>query len=527
MARQIVPSKARTKTLLQILGLLTLLFLTQWNSLNGPFERDEGEYAYAAWIMKEGLVPYKDSFMQKPPMVIYTYWLAQLLSDQAFWPPRLLGSLSVLLTAFLVGAIARKEYGPMAGWISIWIFLPMWCLPHLLPFAANTEKFMILPLMGTLAIYTYFGRRPSGWTWFAAGACASLSLLYKPIGVTVLLFIFCFWAWENLRSDAKAAGTLKGLLFALAGALAVAAVTMVYFATQGALDELWESCVAFNRSYADALTWGPEYFLRKMRVLIRFWWVLFLLLLCFLVRRPGRWWYHLGLFLLALASAYKDPNGHYYLMVLPFWAVIGAGAIVSLLQGTEKRPPAERRAFTVGAVFLVVALLCWPVRHQFILSPSELYRYTYGLKTPFQESPFVARRVAAMTDPEDLVFVAGSEPQILYYAKRKSPTRFVIMYPLMLPSPYAERYQRETLQAIQARPPKVIVLSNSPYSWLAGPSTPQVLIPFLNSLFQSGIYRLTGGFLWEEGRGTWVESVDAETAERCSLLIFKRNVRSP
>ncbi|MBN1104277.1 MAG: hypothetical protein JXL84_12745 [Deltaproteobacteria bacterium] len=527
MARQVFQSKVGFKTILQVLGLLTLFTLTQWNSLDGPFERDEGEYSYAAWIMKEGLVPYRDSFMQKPPMIIYTYRLAQILSDQAFWPPRLLGSFSVLLTAILVGFIARKEYGPTAGWISVWIFLPMWCLPHLLPFAANTEKFMILPMMAALSIYIFFGRRASGWTWFAAGACATLSLLYKPIVLPVLLFIFGVWAWESRRSDPKAAGTLKRLLFALAGAVAVTGVTLLHFLLQGALDDLWESCVTFNRAYAEALTWGPEYFLRKIKILIRFWWVLFLLLLWFVIRRPGRWWFHLCLFLLAVVSAYKDPNGHYYLMILPFWALIGAGAIVSLLQAAEKRPPAERTLFAVVTVLLVDLLLCWPVRHQFIMSPLELSLRTYGRETPFQESPFVAGRVAAMTRPEDLVFVAGSEPQILYYAKRKSPTRFVIMYPLMLPSPYAEKYQRETLQAIQARPPKVIVLTNSPYSWFSSPRSPTVLIPFLNSLFQSGTYQLEAGFLWEHGEATWVESIDAETAKRCSLLLFKHRTSSP
>ena len=53
-------------------GLLGLLLLTQWNWFSMPFERDEGEYAYSAWLMKDGGVPYRDAFLQKPPMVVYT-----------------------------------------------------------------------------------------------------------------------------------------------------------------------------------------------------------------------------------------------------------------------------------------------------------------------------------------------------------------------------------------------------------------------------------------------------------------------
>src|SRR2546426_528063 len=58
--------------------VLTVLFLAvRWNTFAAPFERDEGEYAYAAWLMRQGILPYENSFMQKPPMVIYTYLAGQ------------------------------------------------------------------------------------------------------------------------------------------------------------------------------------------------------------------------------------------------------------------------------------------------------------------------------------------------------------------------------------------------------------------------------------------------------------------
>ena len=41
--------------------------------LSLPLERDEGEYAYVAWRMLEGEVPYRDAFDQKPPGVFLAY----------------------------------------------------------------------------------------------------------------------------------------------------------------------------------------------------------------------------------------------------------------------------------------------------------------------------------------------------------------------------------------------------------------------------------------------------------------------
>jgi hypothetical protein len=97
----------------------------------------------------------------------------------------------------------------------------------------------------------------------------------------------------------------------------------------------------------------------------------------------------------------------------------------------------------------------------------------------------------------------------------------VIMYPLMIPTPYAEKYQTETIRAIQARQPTLIVLSNSYYSWLAGPGTPDLLLSFLNGLFQSGAYSLVGGYVWEKGGGQWREPPYPELISQGTLLIFR------
>jgi hypothetical protein len=169
-----------------------------------------------------------------------------------------------------------------------------------------------------------------------------------------------------------------------------------------------------------------------------------------------------------------------------------------------------------------VGFLCWPIGHQFSLNSWSLYRWTYGPGNPFFESPTVADRVAALTNPNDLVFVAGSEPQILYYAKRKSPTRFVIMYPLMLATPFAERYQREVIQSLKDHPPELIVLSNSPFSWLSHQKSTQLLIPFLNHLFKTGAYGLLGGYFRKGDQVIWVEPANQQEASQCSILLFKR-----
>lgn len=98
-------------------AIIVLLLATQWNWFGMPFERDEGEYSYAAWILNNGGVPYRDVFIQKPPMIIYTYWLGQQLSDTACWPPQLLAFVFVMLTLAVTAWTARRDYGARCAWI--------------------------------------------------------------------------------------------------------------------------------------------------------------------------------------------------------------------------------------------------------------------------------------------------------------------------------------------------------------------------------------------------------------------------
>ncbi len=79
------------------IGMTCLFLLLRWNSFNAPFERDEGEYAYSARLLSHGEMPYEHSFLQKPPMIIYTYMVGQYISEGSIVIPRIFASISLLM----------------------------------------------------------------------------------------------------------------------------------------------------------------------------------------------------------------------------------------------------------------------------------------------------------------------------------------------------------------------------------------------------------------------------------------------
>jgi hypothetical protein len=140
---------------------------------------------------------------------------------------------------------------------------------------------------------------------------------------------------------------------------------------------------------------------------------------------------------------------------------------------------------------------------------------------PFAGSWITAQRVAALSSPDDFVYVAGSEPQILFYAGRFSPTRFITAYALMIPTPVAQKYQAEAINDLLSRPPKLIVFSTVSNSWLRQAATPADFSNFLGNLLRQD-YVLVGGHLPGDQNGRWVEPLASNEMAVADLWLYQR-----
>jgi hypothetical protein len=208
---------------------------------------------------------------------------------------------------------------------------------------------------------------------------------------------------------------------------------------------------------------------------------------------------------------------------MPFWALIAAVAVNTLAEQISKKVTVKPQWLKLFLMLFVMVFIAWPDKDLLFLSPYQFQALKYGGGNPFSESPVVARRVAELTAANDYVYVAGSEPQILYYARRQSPTRFVIAYPLMLNTPLALPYQEEIVADLNKRPPEVVVLSSSNLSWLMNNNSPKLFVSYLNNLLMSK-YKLVGGFVNEGNSGHWEEPLDNARLPFCSLLLFKKRL---
>jgi hypothetical protein len=509
---------------LGLLGLAFLFVLLRWNNFNAPLTRDEGEYAYAARLLLGGSAPYEHSFLQKPPMVAYSYALAGILAPDVFWFPRILAGVFAALATVLLGDIARREFGPGVALPAMWLMTPMILLPELDQFIANTEMFMLLPLLAAAAVYVRSRHGNGGAAhWLAAGILASITICYKYTAFPLLAFVFAVWSFEEWRGGKSPRSIAGHWLVALSGGTVAAAIVLAPFLLRDGGKRLWECTVVFNRFYAVSAGFGMAGLWLMLGEFWRFWWILFLAPCLLVIKLERRVWFWAMLFLGAWMVTAGSRYGHYYIAVMPFWALLAAVALRDFAGWVAAKVSQSLHWLRLALAGVVVLGVCAPDAGWLIRTPQQFAVDRLGPWKTFLESPMVAARLAQITAPGDLVYVAGSEPQILCYAHRFSSTRFDIAYPLMVPTPLARSYQAEAIHDLQQRPPAAIVFVRSPSSWMIQHGNPTDFVDFLKKLLARN-YEIVGGCLSNDGQIQWQEPLAKKDMPHCAMILFKRKV---
>jgi hypothetical protein len=165
-------------------------------------------------------------------------------------------------------------------------------------------------------------------------------------------------------------------------------------------------------------------------------------------------------------------------------------------------------------------------RYLFSLSPRQVSKLVYG-DNPFAESSLgIARYIRTNSTPADTVAILGSEPQILFYAKRRSASRQIFVYSMTDQTPFTRSLQQELLTDLMAGQPKFLVVSTQPSSWNVPPSEVQrQLQPFM--AYVAGAYAVVGvvDILPEGGVSyQWIApGADARARTTFPLFVLQRN----
>jgi hypothetical protein len=479
---------ARHGALIVVLVVLVFVALVRLRIADIPLERDEGEYAYAGQLILQGIPPYELAYNMKFPGTYYAYGLILAVFGQTPWGIHVGLLLVNAATTLVIFFLGRRVIGagPAAAGAATFAVLSLdrWVLGVF----AHATHFVLLPAMAGLLVLLRARRSGRAGAFLGAGVLLGTAILMKQHGVFFLAFAIGFLVWTDLRQAARDLPRLVRRIGLVAGGAAVPlTILCAVFAAQGVLGRFWFWTFQYARAYVSEISVSTA-------------WAMFAFALGYvtqatvpiwLVAMAGlaalwllRWSGDARLFLSGLLAAsfiaicpgfYFRP--HYFILMLPAVGLLAGAWMGSLdrLLGLALTPTLARALAWVVSAGLLVTYVAREPRYLFSMDVSELSRSLYHTN-PFVEAPDIARYLREHTTPDDRIAVLGSEPELYFYANRKSATGYVYTYALTEPQPYASHMQDEMMREVEAAHPKYLVVVWVGTSWTPPSGDARILL---------------------------------------------------
>tara|TARA_Y100000294_G_scaffold177175_1_gene201730 strand:- start:519 stop:2153 length:1635 start_codon:yes stop_codon:yes gene_type:complete len=496
------------------LGIVIVYFSLRIQPLEIPLDRDEGIFGLIGQTILNGGLPYLDALDHKPPVVYYIYALAL-----SFLPPTAFGihlflHFYNLLTLIVLFFIAKRIIGPEAGFWVAFIYAVSSISPYIQGFTASTELFMLLPLMlslwlSLLATEDNIVRIP----WIVlSGGFGALACWCKQPAVTSVAFVLILIVYRILTFQPPAQRTIncvKAISMWLIGGIVISLLIIAYFASQGIVYEFFYWSFQHNLLY----TTGATLWDKLALALSRLWHIALNIPIVFALAFIGIFLkpkapalppvlFFIFVVLSFVGTTFGSAYRHYFAQLAPALALLSGMAVFTIVDRVKDSRAKNIITCLVLSILLIAEILP-NYNYYFSQSPKAFSRKFFG-NNPFPESVSIAEYLKKNTDPEDKIFIYGSEAQILLMAERPSATAFYNIYPLMQSKypRYLEFQERVIKEVSQARP-KYIISVFLPSSFLYDGKAQQRTAVFLEQ-YSSKYYRIVDQLFYNPIQQAWV-----------------------
>jgi hypothetical protein len=459
-----------------ILLLCIIAFVTfvRIRLLSTPLERDEGEYAYMGQLLLQGVAPYQEAFNMKLPGTSMMYAFFMLLFGQttvAIHSGLLVVNVISIVLLFL---LTQKWLSPSAGIISSASFAVFTISHVLLGFAAHATHFVVLFTLGGLVILDGALEHKDRKRFILSGVLLGCAFLMKQPGIFFMFFGISVLIIYRLSGKLLPKELYRYGTFLVVGFSLPLILILTIIVWSGTFNRFWFWVVQYAFAYGTVLPFN-EGLVPLFRMLEAFW--NFFPYFCILIGVglmlvvAGKFNKHTtGLLLifvvfsiLALIPGWYFRN-HYFVLMAPICCIL-VGAVYFFLQSTLS--PRSKWKYILPLLPMVVLGENLFSRMYYYLDASPEYIVETVYNGIFPESIIIGNFLSSHTLPTERIAILGSEPQIYFYAKRRSVSGHIYMYGLMEPQPYARKMQDELIADVEREKPKYIVFYEIPTSWNA------------------------------------------------------------
>ncbi len=468
-----------------------------------PLERDEGEYAYAGQLLLQGIPPYKFAYNMKLPGVYFAYAAGMAIFGQSAVAIHLFLLLINAATIVMVFLLGAELFGTLAGIAACAIFGVMSVSPAVLGMAAHANHFVILFLVPAVWVLWRSETHLRKSLPFLSGLLFGMAVLMKQqAGLLAIFGAVYLLIRESRVAPFSFDRVVARMALFLAGLILPIALSVIYLVAAGVFPAFWFWVVSYARKYVTVLPWsdGLEYLRRYLSASARTTAGFRLLALAGLwvavrnaqVNKQARFLYALLLISFAAVSVGLFFRPHYFILALPAMALLSGFGVAGLRDFLKSRQaPAAVCALPIACLLMAIGWAVFEQRAAFFQdSPMKIVETNYP-ENPFIESLAVSEYIKAHSAPSDTIGVIGSEPEIYFYAGRKSATGYIYTYSLMEPQPFAGTMQREMMSEVEHSKPVFLVFVEYDNSWASFPNSDRTIFNWFAS-YSRQMYELVG-----------------------------------
>ncbi len=455
-----------------------------------PLERDEGEYAYAAQLILQGIPPYELAYNMKFPGTYYAYALIIAAFGETIWGVHIGLLVLNIGTAVLLFILLRRFLEPFSAAIGTAGFAVLALDRWIMGIFAHATHFVLLPALAGMILLLAGLESTRQRKIFLAGMMFGIAVMMKQHGILFLAMAAVLVWWHEWVGGRGYRGIISRGAILVAGSAVPFFLVIGVLYLQGVLDRFWFWTFKYASAYVTEmpLSFVWTLFTHGWTTVTQsngWLWLFGALGMILLWARP---WpkntriivtaFVLFSFLAIVPGFYFRP--HYFILMLPAAGICIGIAAATLHRELGKSLPALLAQFLVLLIFagLVAAYAVKEQAYLTAITPERVSRLRYRAN-PFVEAVEIGRYLKENTAPDDRIAILGSEPEIYFYADRKSATGYIYTYPLMEPQPYALIMQNEMMDEIERARPEILIIADLQASWLARPSSHSLILDWM------------------------------------------------
>lgn len=440
--------------LIFLVTAIGLLLYTRFNYIHIPFERDEGEYAYAGSLLVHGHYPYKEAYNMKFPGSYFMNALIMKAGGESVEAIRTGVALIVLLTALMAACVAYLfTKNTTAAALTGAVFLLLTNTMGGEGLMANAEHFVnFFAVSGILLTLVFLRRINNPFFLFVAGILLGLAVIMKQYGYAFCVFGVALLIEEYLRKSVYT--TVKMMMVLGMGCLFPVALLCLWIVRNGLWQKFW--FLTFKYAYAYiGLGCGnvgkslmqivgsaaPVCVLVVIAVLVT--------LLC-LRQRDARILIMWVIFSILAFSTGFYLRVHYFILAYPALAVVTGYAY----QQATRKTGVNIAGLVIAALLLLFFVM--DREEQFPSDPVAVFNrhYPWGM---FAEMPKIAQRVNQLIATGDKLSFFGNEPEVYFYPHRIAASGYIYNYSFFEQQPYAYKMMDEFIGEAEANPSPLFV----------------------------------------------------------------------